>query len=291
MQASLLGLSPRGLEAPGFAGGWGARELAIHLEGWFRVALESIPIFARGERRATDYNDFDAWNARFIEDASALPATEAFARLEGTYGLLLAYLRDLPADLYERHAIADTIEGVSWGHFGEHYYDVWRFRGANGWLPAPLTLADIPGTRIDGLRALWADYDRLYGSMLGLSDEQLEEPGVDGDWAIRDVVSHIAAWQRAVVNEVPKVLVGIPTSADVEVADAFNARAVAEARGRPLDALFAEYHSANNHFFAYANTLVDAVFAPGSRAREWMMLPHGSEHWPQIWEWRNRRGV
>jgi hypothetical protein len=291
MDAAFAGLTAEQLAAPGLAGDWSARELAIHLEAWFRVALQSIPIFAAGNRREEEYDDFDAWNQRFVAEGESLSAEDAVERLRGTYGTLLAYLQELPADLFERHAIFDTIEGVSWGHFGEHYYDAWRFRGANGWLPPPLTLDAMPATRVEGLRTLWSDYDRFYASLLGLSESQLSEPGVDGEWSLRDVVAHIAAWQRAMVEELPKVLAGLRASEDTSAIDDFNKRAVERGRGLSIEALFTEYHAANNHFFAYANTLVDGAFAPGSPAREWLLLPHGSEHYPRTWDWRRQRGV
>lgn len=291
MSASLDGLSAEQLTHPGLTGEWSILEMAIHLGGWFRAGTDSIKILARGDRLSVDYNDYDAWNARFIEEGRGLDAAQAVEQMRANYAVFLALIRDLaPGDL-ERHAIADTIEGESWGHFGEHYYDVWRFRGANGWLPAPPELATMPATKREALTALWVEYDTFYGAMLGLSDEQLAAPGADGPWAIRDTIAHLAAWQRAAVNEVPRILAGQPTAADLEVVDDFNARAVERAGTLSLDALFTEYHSANNHFFSYANTLVDGAFAPGSPARFWLVSPHPADHYPAIWAWRRAQGA
>ena len=146
----------------------------------------------------------------------------------------------------------------------------------------------MPATKDAGLGALWVEYDKFYGSLLGLTEEQLSQPGVSGEWSCRDVVAHLAAWQRTAPEELPKVLAGRATSADVALVDDFNAMAVERARRWSLAELMAEYQAANNHFFAYAHTLVDGAFAPGNPAREWLLTPTPSEHYQDVWRWRRR---
>ncbi len=284
-------LSAEQLETPGVAGGWRPRDVASHLDGWFRAGRARLQHATAGSKPDEDYHDFDAWNARFVEEAVGLSAPEVVDRMRASFEALETMLREADADLLARHGVADWVEGSTWGHFGEHVYELWHFRGERGWLPEPPTLETMPATKDEGLKTLWVEYDKLYGSLLGLDELQLAAPGVVGDWSARDIVAHVAAWQRAAVNEIPRVLAGQGTSADVEVVDDFNARAVERGRGLTLEGLMAEYHSANNHFFAYARTLVDGAFAPGSPSREWLLLPHGAEHYPRVWSWRRTRGI
>ncbi|HEY0070681.1 MAG TPA: DinB family protein, partial [Chloroflexia bacterium] len=39
--------------------------------------------------------------------------------------------------------------------------------------------------------------ERLVNSYAGLTDEEMLEPGVAGDWSVRDVLAHVAGWDRA----------------------------------------------------------------------------------------------
>src|SRR4051812_32815028 len=39
--------------------------------------------------------------------------------------------------------------------------------------------------------------ERLLESFAGLSDEDMLLPGVADDWSVRDLLAHIAAWERA----------------------------------------------------------------------------------------------
>ena len=39
--------------------------------------------------------------------------------------------------------------------------------------------------------------ERLLASFAGLTDEQLSQPGVDGDKSVKDILANIAAWDRA----------------------------------------------------------------------------------------------
>lgn len=38
--------------------------------------------------------------------------------------------------------------------------------------------------------------ERLLASIEGLSEEEMLEPGVCGDWSVRDILAHVAAWDR-----------------------------------------------------------------------------------------------
>lgn len=290
LAACFAGLSPEQMEAPGAAGDWPSRDVVAHAEGWFRACLQSLRALLEGAGKPPDFTDVDAWNERFVVEARDLKPGELVRRVETSFRELKAYLKAMPADRFEQEEEASWVEGCTWGHFAEHYCELWRLRGERGWLPAPPTLEGMPAEKDTGLKTLWIEYDKLYGSLLGLSAEDLVAAGVAGGWSVRDILAHIAAWQRAVVDEIPRVLAGQATSADLEVVDDFNARAVERAQQLPVESIVKEYHSANNHFFAYARTLIDAAFRPGNPAREWLLPPHPAEHYPQIWAWRRQRG-
>jgi hypothetical protein len=45
-------------------------------------------------------------------------------------------------------------------------------------------------------------------SYAGLSEEQLLEPGVTGDWSVRDIIAHVTTWDEEALKHLPTVLEG-----------------------------------------------------------------------------------
>jgi uncharacterized protein (TIGR03083 family) len=94
--------------------------------------------------------------------------------------------------------------------------------------------ADITGW-LNEIVAAWED---LHASYAGLTDEQLQEPGVTGDWSVRDVLAHVAVWDSEALNALPGIAAG-RRGADYDTyeggVDGFNARKSEELHGMPLD--------------------------------------------------------
>ena len=51
----------------------------------------------------------------------------------------------------------------------------------------------------------WSDLQESY---TGLSDAQMLEPGVTGDWSVRDLVAHVSWWEEEVLKHLPHILSG-----------------------------------------------------------------------------------
>jgi hypothetical protein len=41
-----------------------------------------------------------------------------------------------------------------------------------------------------------------------LSDAQLMEPGVTGDWSVRDILAHVSTWEEEALPHLPLILEG-----------------------------------------------------------------------------------
>jgi uncharacterized protein (TIGR03083 family) len=97
------------------------------------------------------------------------------------------------------------------------------------------TSVDITGW-MNQIAATWEDF---HASFAGLSDEQMQEPGVAGDWSVRDVLAHVAVWDGESMNDLPDIAAGRRghPGDDEEDTDTFNARKTDELRGMPLDAV------------------------------------------------------
>jgi hypothetical protein len=85
------------------------------------------------------------------------------------------------------------------------------------------------------LNQIAATWDDLHAAYAGLDDQQLQEPGVTGDWSIRDILAHIAVWDGEARNALPGIAAGNEDDGEDEHIDAFNARKTEELRGMPLD--------------------------------------------------------
>ena len=89
---------------------------------------------------------------------------------------------------------------------------------------------------LNQIATTWED---LHAAFAGLTDEQMQEPGVSGDWSIRDVLAHVAVWDTECRNVLPEIAAGRRghPGDDEEDTDTFNARMTQEMRGMPIDAV------------------------------------------------------
>ena len=138
----------------------------------------------------------------------------------------------------------------------------------------------------------------------GLSDQALQEPGVVGDWSVKDVMSHISAWEAELVKLLWQAKQGQkPTSvhfSDKSV-DELNALWYQETHSRPLDRVLADFSAVrrqtNRRVEAFSESeLNDDKRFPWLRGHplwKWVAsdsFEHEEEHAAQIREWRDTRG-
>jgi hypothetical protein len=74
------------------------------------------------------------------------------------------------------------------------------------------------------LEKAWAAFTESYA---GLSDADLLEPGVSGDWSVRDIIAHVTWWEEEALAHLPHILEGKkPPKYSVTYGgiDAFNAQ-------------------------------------------------------------------
>jgi len=69
LQQSIAGLDEARAGEP-WLGTWGVREILIHASGWLLEMTPALERIGRGEApypEGVSYDDFDAWNAKFVE--------------------------------------------------------------------------------------------------------------------------------------------------------------------------------------------------------------------------------
>lgn len=118
---------------------WGVKEILIHISAWDR---EIAPAFARIERGepaypAGAYDDFDAWNARFVEAGRHAQSAEILADLEAAHRGLVVAAGALGDEHFARGAAArELLDATGAQHYREHAAQVRAWR--NGTRERPL---------------------------------------------------------------------------------------------------------------------------------------------------------
>jgi len=112
-------------------GSWGVREILIHISGWHREMIPALARVARSEPAypAGTYDDFDAWNARFVDRKTGVKTVDVLAELDASHRAFMAAAAALPdAQLAPGGAARDAFEGAGAGHYREHAAQIrdWR---------------------------------------------------------------------------------------------------------------------------------------------------------------------
>jgi Protein of unknown function (DUF1706) len=124
-------------------GSWGVREILIHIAGWHEAMTPALGHIARGEAPypAGTYDDFDAWNARFVLRKTGVKTDDVLAELDASHAGFVAAARAVPGQHFEAgSAVRETFENNGAGHYREHAAQIreWR-RAAHDRLDAATT--------------------------------------------------------------------------------------------------------------------------------------------------------
>jgi hypothetical protein len=117
-------------------GTWGIREILIHISGWHREMIPALNRVARGEAEpypAGTYDDFDAWNARFVTDKTGVKAADVLAEMDASHRDFVAAAAAVPETCFAADGAArGLVDGTGPGHYREHAAQIreWRQRAA-----------------------------------------------------------------------------------------------------------------------------------------------------------------
>jgi Protein of unknown function (DUF1706) len=112
-------------------GSWGVREILIHISGWHEAMTPALGHIARGEvpYPAGTYDDFDAWNARFVLQKTGVKTADVLAELDASHNGFVAAARAVPDQLFETGSPArQTFENNGPGHYREHAAQIREWR-------------------------------------------------------------------------------------------------------------------------------------------------------------------
>ena len=114
-------------------GSWGVKEILTHISAWDR---EMAPGFARIDRGdapypAGTYDDYDAWNARFVEEGKNASHQEVLDTLESSHRAFVAAAGKLGEQHFAAGASArELLESIAAQHYREHATQIREWRSS-----------------------------------------------------------------------------------------------------------------------------------------------------------------
>ena len=115
-------------------GTWSAREILVHISGWHREVIPAFQRIARGQPPYPDgvsYDDFDAWNARFVDAKTGVKVADVRAGLVASHHDFVAAAAAVPDEQWAPGSAArELFTGAGPGHYREHAGQIreWRAR-------------------------------------------------------------------------------------------------------------------------------------------------------------------
>jgi hypothetical protein len=141
------------------------------------------------------------------------------------------------------------------------------------------------------LNQAWTAFTEAYA---GLSEMQLTEPGVTGDWSVKDLLGHVTTWEEEALKYLPLILKGgKPPRYSVTYGglDAFNAQMTAQKQSLTLTEVLRQLEETHRQLIDYIQTVPEAAFTRETPFRRRLRLDtysHYPIHTRMIREWRER---
>ena len=158
-------------------------------------------------------------------------------------------------------------------------------------------------TKDELIQKIESEWDNLQAALDGLSEEQMHQPGVVGEWTVKDILAHITAWQTRLITALFKAEKGFtPDTTDGGKAVVqMNERFYREMKDRSFDQVWDDLDSSYHQLLSrLADWKEKDLFDP--KRFKWMKgdpfaayiagdsYEHYAQHAAEIREWRKAMG-
>ena len=155
------------------------------------------------------------------------------------------------------------------------------------------------------LDALQEERDLFLESVEGLPDQAWVQPGVVGEWSVKDIVVHLSRWEAELIgmlHQAQQARPPVTAQMGSESRDALNARWIAASQARPIERIVADFQGVRDQAIQRVQALSEEdlgnpSFYPwlgGRPLSDWIAKDtvwHEAEHRVQIKAWRSKLGV
>ena len=123
------------------------------------------------------------------------------------------------------------------------------------------------------------------------------EPGVAGDWSVKDIIAHVTWWEEEALRHLPLIIAGgRPPRYSVTYGgiDAFNAMMAERKRDLSLPDVLTQQDDTHERLIDFIRSVPEDQFTRETRFRRRLRLDtysHYPIHTRTIWEWRQRRSL
>jgi hypothetical protein len=143
------------------------------------------------------------------------------------------------------------------------------------------------------LKRLETAWTALKESYTGLSNAQLLDPGVMGDWSVKESLAHVTIWEEEALKYLPLIINGEKPPRYVQYGglDAFNAQMIEQKRGLALSEVLSQLDETHRRLISYIQSVPEEYFTRETRFRHRLRLDtysHYPLHARAIQEWRER---
>jgi hypothetical protein len=135
------------------------------------------------------------------------------------------------------------------------------------------------------------------GSYLGLSEAQLSEGGVTGDWSVRDIIAHVTTWEEEALKYLPLIMRGgrAPRySVSYGGIHAFNRLMTERKQGLAISEVLKEQEEVHRRLVAFIVGAPEELFVRETRFRHRSRMDtysHYPKHTEAIRKWRAGRSA
>ncbi len=141
------------------------------------------------------------------------------------------------------------------------------------------------------LDSAWTVFKESYA---GLPDSRLLEPGVLGDWSVKDIIAHVTTWEEEALKHLPHIIEGgrPPRYVTYGGIDAFNARMTEQKRDLSLSDVQVQLDATHRRLIDFIQSVPDDHLRSTTRFRRRLRLDtysHYPLHAEAIREWRRQR--
>jgi len=133
----------------------------------------------------------------------------------------------------------------------------------------------------------------LNEAISGLTEDQMSQDIVAGEWSVKDIIAHLAAWQGEVVVALERVGPADSGALIDESVDQWNARRVDERRRLPLVDVIQEFQDTHDKLLTLLAARSDERIPLGpagwdETSKLWWLTEHDSEHTEAVRAYRRR---